>query len=131
MVCRTKNPRRLRVETTWNSFTTAGRLGFGNSKAIGTRGYLLARLGRGEEACEVLAGLESIARERFVPPYGMALTLLGLGETERSLESLERGQELRDVGLMFLPVDPKWDVVRSQPRFRELIRRCGFERADP
>ena len=119
------------LELALDSITTAGRLGNGNSKAIGTRGYLLARLGRHEEAREVLAGLESIARERFLPPYGMALTLLGLGEHERALEALERGQELRDVGLIFLPVDPKWDGLRSQARFRELIRRCGFERPDP
>ncbi|HUI59289.1 MAG TPA: winged helix-turn-helix domain-containing protein [Steroidobacteraceae bacterium] len=111
--------------------TTAGRLGGSNSKAIGTRGYLLAKLGRQEEACAILAGLESIARERFVPPYGMALTLLGLGEHQRALECLERGQAVRDVGLMFLPVDPKWDTLRSQTRFSEILRRCGFERSDP
>lgn len=119
------------LELALDAITTAARLGGGNSKAIGTRGYLLARLGREAEAREVLAGVEAIARERFVPPYGMALTLLGLGEQQRALEALERGAELRDVGLMFLPVDPKWDALRSQPRFRELIRRCGFERADP
>jgi len=119
------------LELALDSITTAGRLGGGNSKAIGTRGYLLAKLGRQEEAREVLAGLESIARERFLPPYGMALTLLGLGEHERALEALERGQQLRDVGLMFLPVDPKWDALRSHARFRALLQRCAFERADP
>ena len=78
------------------STTTAARLGGSNSKAIGTRGYLLAKLGRQAEAREVLAGMESIARERFLPPYGMALTLLGLGEHERALQHLEQGCELRD-----------------------------------
>jgi len=119
------------LELALDAITTAGRLGGGNSKAIGTRGYLLAKLGRDQEAGEVLAGLESIARERFVPPYGMALAWLGLGEHDRALECLERGYQLRDVGLMFLPVDPKWDPLRGQPRFRELLGRCGFERADP
>lgn len=119
------------LELALDAITTAGRLGGGNSKAIGTRGYLLAKLGRQEQAREVLAGLESIARERFMPPYGMALTLLGLDEHERALECLERGCELRDVGLIFLPVDPKWDALRSHARFRRLIDRCGFERPDP
>ena len=27
--------------------------------------------------------------------------------------------------------DPKWDALRSQARFRDLIQRCGFERPDP
>ena len=119
------------LELALDAITTAGRLGGGNSKAIGTRGFVLAKLGRHEQAREVLAGLESIARERFLPPYGMALTLLGLNEHERALECLERGHELRDVGLIFLPVDPKWDVLRSHARFRRLIDRCGFERPDP
>jgi len=119
------------LELALDAITTAGRLGGGNSKAIGTRGYLLAKLGRDREGREVLAGLEAIARERFVPPYGTALCWLGLGDHDRALECLERGYELRDVGLMFLPVDPKWDPLRGQPRFRELLGRCGFERADP
>ena len=28
--------------------------------------------------------------------------------------------------LVFLPVDPKWDAYKSDPRFRALIERCGF-----
>jgi tetratricopeptide (TPR) repeat protein len=119
------------LEAALNSVTTAGRLGGGNSKAIGLRGYLLAKLGRTEEAREVLTGLESIARERFLPPYAMALTLLGLGEHDRALEYLEQGYDLRDVGLIFLPVDPKWDVLRPHARFRQLIQRCQFERTEP
>ena len=87
-------------------------------------------MGRRAEACEVLSGLESIARERFLRPYAMALTLLGLSEHERALEFLERGYEVRDVGLIFLPVDPKWDAFRPHARFRQLIQRCNFERAD-
>jgi len=119
------------LESALDSITTAGRLGGGNSKAIGTRGYVLAKMGRTEEACEVLSGMESIARERFLPPYAMALTLLGLGEYDRAMECLERGYELRDVGLIFLPVDPKWDALRPHARFRQLIHRCKFERTVP
>jgi hypothetical protein len=66
-----------------------------------------------------------------VPPYGIALARLGLNEHELALEALERGCELRDVGLMFLPVDPKWDVLRSNARLRALIRRCGFDKPEP
>jgi hypothetical protein len=58
----------------------------------------------------------------------MALTLLGLGEHEQAIERLEKGCELRDTGLMFLPVDPKWDPLREQARFRALLQRCAFER---
>jgi tetratricopeptide (TPR) repeat protein len=116
------------LERALEESTAAARLGNGNSKAIGMRGYLLARLGREAEAREVLESLDAIARERFVPPYGAALTLLGLDALEQALERLERGYEMRDVGLMFLPVDPKWQPLRGSARFERLLTRCDFYR---
>jgi len=32
-----------------------------------------------------------------------------------------------DVHLIFLPVDPKWRPYRNDPRFQDLLRRCGFQ----
>jgi hypothetical protein len=31
-----------------------------------------------------------------------------------------------DVSSHLLPVDPKWDVYRADPRFGALLARCGF-----
>jgi len=104
----------------------AGRFSGGNSKAISLRGYLFAKLGRVNEAREVLHALEAMARERYIPPYAMALVQAGLGEKEKALEWLERAVEVRDVHMCFPPIDPKWDVFRSDPRFQSLLKRCGF-----
>ena len=90
------------------------------------RGYLFAELGRANEAREMLSMLEAIARERYVPPYAIALVHAGLGESELALEWLERALAIRDVHLAFLPVDPKWDAFRHDPRFQALLKRCGF-----
>ena len=43
-----------------------------------------------------------------------------------AFEWLERGYEARDVHLVFLTVDPKWDVWRADARFAGLLKRCGF-----
>ena len=85
-----------------------------NSKMISLRGYILARLGRTTEARDVLHTLETLGRERYVPPYSMALVHAGLGERDAALQSLERGLQARDVNLVFLAVDPKWDPFRTR-----------------
>jgi DNA-binding winged helix-turn-helix (wHTH) protein/Tfp pilus assembly protein PilF len=113
-------------ELALEAFNKAGRFSGGNSKAVSWRGYLFAKLGRVREAREVLNTLEAIARERYIPPYAMALVHAGLGERELALEWLERSLAVRDVHLLFLPVDPKWDTFRSDPRFVALLKRCGF-----
>ncbi len=106
--------------------TGAGRFSGGNSKVVALRGYIFAKLGRADDAREVLRTLVAIARERYVPPYAMALVHAGLGEADHSFEWLNRAGDLRDVHLVFLPVDPKWDPFRADPRFAELLGRAGL-----
>ena len=110
------------------ALTTAGRLSGGNSKPISLRGYLLARLGKVKDAREALGMLEEVSRSRYMPPYAMALVYAGLGETDAVFEWLDRAYAVRDVHLVFLTVDPKWDPYRADPRFGALLERCGFTR---
>jgi hypothetical protein len=58
----------------------------------------------------------------------MALVHAGLDERDAALQSLERGLQARDVNLVFLAVDPKWDRFRRDPRFLDLLDRCNFTR---
>lgn len=109
----------------------AGQLSGGNTKTIALRGYLFARMERVQEANEVLRTLEAIARERYVPPYMIALVHAGLGHHEAAVEWLERAYEARDVHLIFLPIDPKWDSFRNGARFTSLLRKCGFAAVAP
>jgi len=108
------------------ALTDAARFSGGNSKAVSLRGYILAKTGRANEAREVLKKLEADARERYVPPYAMALVHAGLGEREPVFEWLDRAYAERDAHLVYLPVDPKWDPYRADPRFSALLARCGF-----
>jgi tetratricopeptide (TPR) repeat protein len=108
------------------ALTDAARFSGGNSKAISLRGYILAKSGRVNEAREVLRGLEADAGGRYVPPYAMALVHAGLGEREPVFEWLDKAFAARDVHLIYLPVDSKWDPYRADPRFKALLARCGF-----
>ena len=108
------------------ALATAGRLSGQNSKAISLTGYILGRSGRTAEARDLLGALEMASRQRYVPPYALALVHAGLGDADAAFEWLNRAYAARDVHLMFLTVDVKWDRYRSDPRFANLLARCGF-----
>lgn len=97
-----------------------------NSKILALRGYVLAKMGRVDAAREVLRTFEEKSRERYVPPYAAALVYAGLQDRNAMFEYLEKANAVRDVHLMYLPVDMKWDPYRSDPRFVDLLARCGF-----
>lgn len=108
------------------SLASAARLSDQNSKTLSLRGYLLAKADQRQDARQVLSALEVASRTRYVPPYAIALIHAGLSEWDAAFRWLERAYDARDTHLIFLTTDPKWDPVRADPRFRELLTRCGF-----
>lgn len=96
-----------------------------NSNAF--ESYSLAKSGKSAEARATLDELLKLSTARFVPPTHIALAFNGLGETDKALEWLEKGYEQHDPKMAFLKVDPKWNSLRSEPRFVDLMRRMKFE----
>jgi len=101
-------------------------VGSENSKVVSLRGYVLAKMGRREEALQIVEGLISASKERYVPPYAIAQVHAGLGQPDEALRWLDRGVEEHDVHLAMLPMEPKWDPLRADRRFGEVLRRCGL-----
>lgn len=110
------------------ALTTAARFSGENSKALSLRAYILAKTGQADEARSMLRTLETASKTKYVPPYAMALINAGLEQRESAFVWLERAYDARDMHLIYLPVDPKWDSYRADPRFEALIARCGFRR---
>jgi tetratricopeptide (TPR) repeat protein len=113
-------------EPALKALSRAGGMGGENSKMISLRGYVLAKMGREEEARAVLKTLETLARERYMPPCAMAQVHVGLNEHDLAFAWLERAVEMHDVHLASLPADPKWDALRGDTRFADVLRRCGL-----
>jgi tetratricopeptide (TPR) repeat protein len=109
-----------------DAFDKAARFSGGNSKALSARGHVLGTTGRTAEARHVLKALTDLSHTRYVPPSAIALVHAGLGQREAAFESLTAACAARDVHLVFLPVDPRWDRYLSDPAFNTRLARCGF-----
>src|SRR5215218_9656234 len=60
-----------------------------------------------------------------VPPYHIASVYNQLGETDKALAYLEEGFKIRDPKMTFLK-DARWNGLRDDKRFQDLLRRVGF-----
>ncbi len=89
-------------------------------------GYALAKAGRRDEARAVLNKLLKLSTERYVPPPHIARIYSGLGENDKTFEWLEKGYQQHDPKMTFLKVQPKWNNLRAEPRFKDLLRRMNF-----
>lgn len=94
--------------------------------SIAFEGYALARSGDRAGAQANLDKLLKLSTQRFVPPTHIAIIYSGLGEREKALDWLEKGFEQRDPKMAFLKVEPKWEPLRSDPRFAAILERMKF-----
>jgi Tfp pilus assembly protein PilF len=97
-----------------------------SSAPTGFLGIALARSGRQAEARAVLEELLKSAREQYVSAYAIALIYNGLDERDQAFAWLEKAYQDREPRMTFLKVEPKWNNLRDDPRFQDLVRRVGF-----
>lgn len=74
----------------------------------------------------ILRELEGRRAAGYVPATSFAAVHAALGDMDAALDELERAFRERDIRMAFLKVDARWNVLRSQPRFRTLAQRMGL-----
>lgn len=74
----------------------------------------------------MLGNLNKTAESRFVSSYDLALAHLGLGNKAKTFELLRAAVQERSPRVAFLGVDPRFDGLRTDPRFIELLRSMGL-----
>jgi len=104
----------------------AVELSGGNPFALAKLGYACAVGDRENRAREILQQLEELEREGIRLSYQIALIHAGLGETDACFVWLQKAYEQRHDFMSDLKVDPKWDPVRSDPRFAMLLKKMNL-----
>jgi eukaryotic-like serine/threonine-protein kinase len=73
-----------------------------------------------------MGGLTQISKHEYISSYGVAQAYMRLGEKDKVFEWLEKAYEEHDNGLVSIAVEPIFEPVRSDRRFREIIRRMNL-----
>jgi len=93
---------------------------------VSALGHAYAISGQRRMAEESLARLKEQAKHRYVAQYEIAVIYVGLQEKERAWKYLETSDTDHCWGTIFVRVDPRFDSVRGDPRYRDLLRRMNL-----
>ena len=98
------------------------RAGVGDALLLG---YGYARAGRTTEARQILGEVEGRSGTEQVLLVEIALVHVGLGDLERAVDALEEAYRQRQTGVLHLRMNPLYDPLRPEARFRELMKKAG------
>jgi TolB-like protein/tetratricopeptide (TPR) repeat protein len=100
--------------------------GITSTHSLACLGYALAKSGKKTEARSILQGLLKATGERYISAQHIALIYNGLGNINEAMAWLERAYAQRSTGIVFLKVESRWNNLRSDPRFQNLLRRVAL-----
>jgi serine/threonine protein kinase/tetratricopeptide (TPR) repeat protein len=104
------------------------RILYGNSPyGLGSLGNAYALSGEKTKAVEVLTNLKELSEQGYSLNYDIAFIYCGLGDKEKAFEWLEKAYKEKEEGMEYLKVDPAWEILRSDPRFKSLLKRLNLE----
>lgn len=93
--------------------------------------FAQARAGHPDTALSILERLESLPIGKEVAPDHLALVHIGLGNSDRAFDYLDVALRQRSWYLVFLNVDPAFEPLRADPRFRRLLSEVGLDDGSP
>src|SRR6266849_4944585 len=87
-------------------------------------GYAVA--GQREDALRIIEELQQLSSQVYVPARGIAEVYIGLGEKEQAFTWLDEAFKQRNGWLFHVKGNPRYDSLRSDPRYTDLVRRIGL-----
>jgi serine/threonine protein kinase/Flp pilus assembly protein TadD len=101
---------------------------FGDCPLMDTAiGHAYALWGKSDEMKKSLEELEKMSLRMYIPSYFVAATYADKGDKDQALSWLAKCYKERDMWFVFLKVDPIWHSLRSDPRFKALLKKVNLE----
>lgn len=88
--------------------------------------FALAKTGDGAGAKSIRDQLTAESRAQFVPDYALAVANLALGDRKSALAHLEKESDARGYWAGMFAVAPELDDLRSEPRFKALLKKMNL-----
>jgi TolB-like protein/tetratricopeptide (TPR) repeat protein len=88
--------------------------------------YAYVQMGKTNEARQILNRLLELAKTEPVQPPYIAIVCAALGERKEALKWLEKAYEQHSPAMTWLKTDPRFDTIRREPEFQDLMRRVGI-----
>jgi adenylate cyclase len=98
----------------------------GSSVAKAELAHAYAVSGNREAAQKIIVELQELSKNRYVSSFQIAAIYAGLGEKDEVFAWLEKAFAERSDGLVNLNAEQRFDNLRSDPRFTDLVRRVGL-----
>jgi|HubBroStandDraft_6_1064221.scaffolds.fasta_scaffold924279_1 hypothetical protein len=98
----------------------------GVSWVVGALGHAHASAGDAPEAKRILEELFDRAKRETIDFLSLAVIYLGLGDSENPLLSLEKSCDARGMVALFVKTDPRYNVLHSEPRFQDVLKRINL-----
>jgi TolB-like protein/Tfp pilus assembly protein PilF len=90
--------------------------------------HAMAAAGRHDEATALVAKLDELARNSYVPAYHLAIAYAGLGNRDRVFALLAKASADREPMLINVAVEPRFEPLRGDRRYAELMVQLGIPR---
>ena len=109
---------------------TLARAASFSSTASGYSAYVLARVGRTDDAMTVIADLERRGTAGYVSPTPLFWAYLGMGDKDKTFEWLDRAiDEFAFIVIMGLKTQPLFDPLHDDPRFGAALVKARLDQA--
>jgi TolB-like protein/DNA-binding winged helix-turn-helix (wHTH) protein/Flp pilus assembly protein TadD len=99
--------------------------------ATAAAGWVYGTWGKTSEARKTLTELNAQSKHRYVSAYALALVHASLRDKNEALQFLDLGLKERTNWMVWAPLDQRWQPLRNDPRFQQLLSNIETSRNEP